>query len=110
MNSALQPQGVFFMFAVFNFIAVAFVYFYVPEIKDLPETEKKKLFYPGAKWGRKLAPGEAPFVDEDENEKEDIVKTTAVMHNHDSIGGTVTTDTSASVISITPKQLRKVAE
>ena len=45
----------------------------------LPETEKKKLFYPGAKWGRKLAPGEAPFVDEDENEKDDIVKTNAVM-------------------------------
>ena len=87
----------FFLFSGFNFIAVAFIYFYVPEIKDLPETEKKKLFYPGAKWGRKLAPGEAPFVDEDENEKE----AKAVMHNHESIGGTMTTDTSQG--NITPK-------
>ena len=42
------------------------MYFYVPETKGLNEAEKKRQFYPGAKWGRKLREGEEPFIDEDE--------------------------------------------
>ena len=62
MDSKLQPQGVFFMFSFFSFVAFFFMYYYVPETKGLPEDEKKKLFYPGAKWGRKLKEGEMmPF-------------------------------------------------
>ena len=34
------------------------MYYYVPETKGLLEADKKKLFYPGSKFGRKLAPGE----------------------------------------------------
>ena len=71
MNSALQPEGVFFLFSGFSFIAFFFMYFFVPETRGLTEAEMKKLFYPGAKWGRKLRPGEKPFVDEDEKVIED---------------------------------------
>ena len=46
------------MFAFYNFIAIFYMYFYVPETKGLLEADKKKLFYPGAKWGRKLKQGE----------------------------------------------------
>ena len=46
------------MFAFYNFVAVFFMYFYVPETKGLLEADKKKLFYPGAEWGRKLKEGE----------------------------------------------------
>ena len=63
MDSALQPQGVFFLFAGFSFIAVFYVYFYMAESKGLPEKQKKSLYIPGAKFGRKLKPGEeAPEV------------------------------------------------
>ena len=46
------------MFAFYNFVAIFFMYFFVPETKGLLEADKKKLFYPGAKWGRKLKEGE----------------------------------------------------
>ena len=42
MNSALQPQGVFFLFSGFNFLGFFFMYFYVPETKGLIEAEKKR--------------------------------------------------------------------
>lgn len=58
MNSALQPQGVFFLFSGFSFIAFFYMYFFVPETKGLPDAQKKSQFYPGAKWGRKLKEGE----------------------------------------------------
>ena len=58
MDSVIQPQGVFFLFAFFSFCAWFFMYYYVPETKGLPEADKKKLFYPGSKWGRKLDEGE----------------------------------------------------
>ena len=58
MNSALQPQGVFFLFAVFSMIATFFVYFYMGETKGLTEKKKKALFIPGGKYGRRLRPGE----------------------------------------------------
>ena len=63
MDSALQPQGVFFLFAGFSFIAVFFVFFVMAESKGLSEKEKKALYIPGAKFGRKLREGEeAPEV------------------------------------------------
>ena len=57
------------MFAFYNFCAIFFMYFYVPETKGLLEADKKKLFYPGAKWGRKLKEGETmPYpITEGEN-------------------------------------------
>ena len=58
MNSALQPEGVFFLFSVFSFLAFFYVYFYIPETKGLPDAEKKRVFYPGMPFGRKLADGE----------------------------------------------------
>ena len=66
MNSALQPQGVFFLFSGLSLCAFFFIYFFLPETRNLTEAEMKKQFYPGAKWGRKLREGEQPFVDEDE--------------------------------------------
>ena len=58
MDSALQPQGVFFLFAGFSFIAIFFVYFRMDETLGLSEKAKKLLYVPGAKYGRKLRPGE----------------------------------------------------
>ena len=54
MQSALKPQGVFFMFGFFSACAVVFEYFFVAETKGLSEREKKGLYYPGAPYGRKL--------------------------------------------------------
>ena len=60
MNSALQPQGVFFLFSGFSFFAVFYVYFYMDETKGLSEKQKKDLYIPGARYGRKLKIGELP--------------------------------------------------
>ena len=58
MDSPLQPQGVFFLFAGTQFFAVFFVYFYIAESKGLSEKQKKALYIPGMKFGRKLREGE----------------------------------------------------
>ena len=58
MQSAIKPQGVFFMFGFFSACAVVFEYFHVAETKDLSEREKKGLYCPGAPYGRKLEPME----------------------------------------------------
>ena len=58
MDSALQPQGVFFLFAGFSFVAIFYVYFRMDETLGLSEKAKKLLYVPGAKYGRKLRPGE----------------------------------------------------
>jgi len=54
LDSKLTPTGTFFIFALFASAGFTFIYFYVPETKGLSEKEKKELFMPGAKWGRKL--------------------------------------------------------
>ena len=54
MDSALQPQGVFFMFAIFSIIAAIFLYFFMGETMGLSKAEKKALYVPGGAWGRKL--------------------------------------------------------
>jgi len=62
MHSKLQPYGVFWMFGIFNFCAIFYMYFFVPETRGLPDAEKKRQFYPGEKWGRKLRDGETEFA------------------------------------------------
>lgn len=61
MNSALQEYGVFWLFGTANFFAIFFVYKFMPETKGKEDAEKKKQFYPGAPWGRKLKEGETEF-------------------------------------------------
>ena len=63
MKSALQPYGVFWMFAFFNFCAIFYMYYFVGETKGLSDGEKKALYYPGSKWGRKMRPDEPNFED-----------------------------------------------
>ena len=68
MDSALQPQGVFFLFAAFSFIAIFYVAFGMDETMGLSEKAKKLLYVPGAKYGRKLRPGEeTPEIETDED-------------------------------------------
>ena len=54
MDSTLKPQGVFFLFSFFSFVAVFYVYYYMAETMGLSEKQKKALYVPGAKFGRKL--------------------------------------------------------
>ena len=54
MDSKLQPQGVFFLFAILSVIAFIFLYFYLGETMHLSKAEKKNLYVPGGEWGRKL--------------------------------------------------------
>ena len=60
MDSALQPQGVFFLFAGISLLAVSYVFFFMDETRGLAERQKKELYIPGAKYGRKLEAGELP--------------------------------------------------
>jgi len=46
MNSAMQPQGVFFMFGGCSFIAIFYVWYFIRESKGLTDFEKKTLFAP----------------------------------------------------------------
>jgi len=57
MHSPLGQQGVFFLFAGCSFVAVFFMWKFVPETKGLTDAEKKRLFYPGSKWGPKVVEG-----------------------------------------------------
>lgn len=54
LESPMQPVGVFFMFGIFSMIGLIYIYMYVPETKGLSEIEKREIFWPGAKYGRKL--------------------------------------------------------
>ena len=60
MNSALRPEGVFFLFSALSLMAVFFLYGYMGETKDLGRAEKKALYIPGGQWGRKLTPHDIP--------------------------------------------------
>jgi hypothetical protein len=44
MQSALQSQGVFFLFGGFSLCASVFVYFFIKETKYLTDREKKSLY------------------------------------------------------------------
>lgn len=61
MNSALQPQGVFFLFSFMSLIAVFFLYYYLGETMGLSKAEKKAIYVPGGEWGRKLKQNEMPY-------------------------------------------------
>ena len=54
----LTYEGYFYMYAVFALAGFVFTLLFCGETKGLIEKEKKELFYPGAKWGRKLKDGE----------------------------------------------------
>ena len=62
MDSSFGSSGVFFMFGIFSLIGAIFVYFFVAETKDLTEKEKKSLYLPGKKYGRKLKPEELGLI------------------------------------------------
>ena len=63
LSSPMQPVGVFSMFGFFSLIGLLFIYFYVPETVGLSENEKREIFMPGAKFGRKLKDDEDAWVD-----------------------------------------------
>ena len=58
MKSPIGSQGVFFMYGIFCVLGAIFNYFFVAETKGLTEKEKKSLYIPGAKYGRKLRASE----------------------------------------------------
>ena len=57
MIARLTPQGFFMFYALTSFIGFLFVYFWVGETKHLSEKEKKQLYQPGGKFGRKISGG-----------------------------------------------------
>ena len=58
LTSPMQPVGVFFMYGVFSMLGLIYIYLRVPETMGLSEQEKREIFWPGSKYGRKLKPGE----------------------------------------------------
>lgn len=54
MDNWIGHGGTFAVYGIFAFCGFLFIYKYVPETKGLSEKEKKKLFLPGSKYGRKL--------------------------------------------------------
>lgn len=54
LDSPMTPAGVFFMFGTFSMAGLMFIFFFVPETKGLSEQEKREIFWPGSKYGRKL--------------------------------------------------------
>ena len=45
MNSAIQSEGVFFIFGTFTLVATFFVKFWMKETKGLTDKEKKLLYF-----------------------------------------------------------------
>ena len=82
MNSALQPQGVFFLFSFFSLVAIFFMYYCIPETKGLTDSEKMQLFYPGMLHGRKLRPGEDPWVTSTKAAEDDQGRHAPVRRHH----------------------------
>ena len=80
MNSALQPQGVFFLFAFFSLIDTLYAYFIIKETKGLNDKEKKSLYGPeemmnimpevAAKWRDLSGQGDVDFFKSVKLEKE----------------------------------------
>ena len=50
----MTPSGVFLMFGVFSVAGLFFILARVPETKGVSEQEKREIFMPGSKYGRKL--------------------------------------------------------
>mmetsp|Transcript_15002 Transcript_15002/g.20367 ORF Transcript_15002/g.20367 Transcript_15002/m.20367 type:complete len:93 (+) Transcript_15002:1493-1771(+) len=54
LSSPMQPVGVFLMYGAFSVAGFVYIYLRVPETMGLSEQEKREIFWPGAKYGRKL--------------------------------------------------------
>ena len=54
----LSLAGFFALYGTFTICSILFTYFYVGETKGLSDKQRKELFIPGAKYGRKLRPNE----------------------------------------------------
>ena len=54
----IQIPCLHFLLAAFSLFAFCFVFCFVPETYNKSERAKKELFWPGAKFGRNLKPGE----------------------------------------------------
>lgn len=67
MDIWLGRGATFGLYGIFALCGFIFIYKYVPETKGLSEKEKKKLFLPGGKFGRKLGKDESrgPISDSD---------------------------------------------
>ena len=50
----INAAAVFLTFGIFSVAGLFFIYFYVPETSGLSEIEKREIFMPGSKFGRKL--------------------------------------------------------
>ena len=62
LDGGLGHAGTFCIYSILALFGFVFVYFKVPETKGLSEKEKKDLFVPGGKFGRKLRPNEKPMA------------------------------------------------
>ena len=58
----LTREGYFYFYSVWSLLGFFFVLIFCGETKGLTDIEKKELFCPGAKYGRKLKIGEACAV------------------------------------------------
>ena len=58
MIAWMQPEGFFMFYATTSFLGFIFVYFCVGETKGLSEQDKKLLYQPGGKYGRRVRPNE----------------------------------------------------
>ena len=67
LDGGLGHAGTFCIYSILAFCGFIFVYFKVPETKGLSEKEKKELFIPGGKCGRKLLPNERAPGDSSES-------------------------------------------
>ena len=50
----LGLSGFFALYGLFTTCSIIFTYFYIGETKGLSDKQRKELFIPGAKYGRKL--------------------------------------------------------
>ena len=58
LSSPMGNTGVFLMYGVFSMLGLVYIYLRVPETMGLSEQEKREIFWPGSKYGRKLKAGE----------------------------------------------------
>mmetsp|Transcript_16469 Transcript_16469/g.22272 ORF Transcript_16469/g.22272 Transcript_16469/m.22272 type:complete len:118 (+) Transcript_16469:457-810(+) len=70
LNSGLSHTGTFSLFAALSLLGLCFLCTNVPETKGLIERQKKELFVPGAKYGRKLRSDEISIKSKLESKKQ----------------------------------------
>ena len=67
LMTALGITGFFLVFGIFAAVAIFFFFFFVGETKQLTDKEKKELYAPRNKFGRKLRTGEQSYTELDES-------------------------------------------